>query len=414
MGNLRVKAFNPLQSFLAGQQGRTQFDENNQAQQVLQLQQQLAQQGGGLNNPITQQIAALSSDPLTAFQNLSNSRQKAFVEDASRGARFIRGGQPERALQLAQNRREDLVKLNADTSDTDFVIQGITQGMQSGDFSQVLASLDQAAGIKTSELRKSPGQREFESLLKDLPEDKRKSAILVKLGLSPRAVGNAAQTIAKDDLTDLVANSQAVIRQRTKFAEMTGSSRAKAIDKGFERLVKIDTGIRNIDKAVAALESGAGVGAIESLLPSFRAASITLDNIQKSMALDVIGAVTFGALSKGELDLAKEVALPTGLDTPQLIEHLRRKKSAQLKLRKYFNDQIQFLDQGGTIAGFLREQERNQGGNLVQPTTQPTAQVQQPQEQLSGPQVQEGATATNPQTGEKLIFRNGQWVPANG
>jgi hypothetical protein len=28
--------------------------------------------------------------------------------------------------------------------------------------------------------------------------------------------------------------------------------------------------------------------------------------------------------------------------------------------------------------------------------------------------VQEGATATNPQTGQKIIFRGGQWVPAGG
>ena len=79
------------------------------------------------------------------------------------------------------------------------------------------------------------------------------------------------------------------------------------------------------------------------------------------MALDVIGSVTFGALSKGELDLAKEVALPTGLNTPQLIEYLQRRKVAQEKLREYFNEQVQFLDQGGTIAGFLREKERGTG-----------------------------------------------------
>ncbi len=80
-----------------------------------------------------------------------------------------------------------------------------------------------------------------------------------------------------------------------------------------------------------------------SFLPSFKAASVELDNIQKSMALDVIGATTFGALSEGELNLAKEVALPTGLDTPQLIDHLNKRKEAQNKLRDYYSEQIQFL-----------------------------------------------------------------------
>ena len=140
----------------------------------------------------------------------------------------------------------------------------------------------------------------------------------------------------------MIGDASAKIKQREKFAERTGISRAKAIDKGFESIVKIDAGLRNIDRAIGALDSGAGVGAIQQFLPSIRASSVSLDNIQKRMALDVIGAVTFGALSKGELDLAKEVALPTGLDTPELIQHLRERKAAREKLRNYFNKRIQF------------------------------------------------------------------------
>lgn len=225
--------------------------------------------------------------------------------------------------------------------------------------------------MKASELDiKMPGgsgevgteQRFFESKLEGLTEDQKNEAVLVDLGLSGRAVSSADITIAEsEELTNQVANSKATIGQRKKFGELTGSSRASAIDKGFEKIVKIDTAVRNIDGAISVLESGAGVGAIEKFLPSFKAASVELDNIQNSMALDVIGSVTFGALSKGELDLAKEVALPTGLNTPQLIEYLQRRKVAQEKLREYFNEQVQFLDQGGTIAGFLREKERGTG-----------------------------------------------------
>lgn len=157
--------------------------------------------------------------------------------------------------------------------------------------------------------------------------------------------------------TEVVAKSKAEIAQRVKFETLTGASRAKTIDEGFEKIEKINLGILNIDKAINAVKAGAGVGAIESRFPSLRAASVELDNIQKRMALDVVGATTFGALSKGELDLSKEVALPTKLDTNELIDHLQRKKIAQEKLRAYFNEQIQFLDQGGTVAGFLRKKK---------------------------------------------------------
>jgi len=207
---------------------------------------------------------------------------------------------------------------------------------------------------------KGTSQLEFESLTEGLSDEQAEEAVLIKLGISPRAVSSADITIAEsEELTDQVANSKSIIAERKKFAELTGSSRAQAIDKGFERILKIDTAVGNIDNAIRVLESGAGVGAIEKYLPSFKAASVELDNIQNSMALDVVGAVTFGALSKGELDLAKEVALPTGLNTQELIEYLQNRRVAQGKLREYFNEQIQFLDQGGTIAGFLREKERD-------------------------------------------------------
>jgi len=246
--------------------------------------------------------------------------------------------------------------------------------IQQGKFTELNENLDNLhkVGVETGFLKAGKGteQSAFESLVKGLPEDQQLEARLIKLGINPKAVGNADMTIAKsEELTDLVADSKAVIGERKKFGELTGSSRAQAIDKGFERIVKIDAGVRNIGRAIDVLNTGAGVGAIEKWLPSFRSASVELDNIQGSMALDVVGAVTFGALSKGELDLAKAVALPTGLDTPELITYLQKKKAAQEKLRTYFNDQVQHLDKGGTIASFLRSKERE--AEAAAPAQQP-------------------------------------------
>jgi hypothetical protein len=216
-------------------------------------------------------------------------------------------------------------------------------------------------GFQAAEGQGGAEQQFFESLIEGLPKKEQKKAIAIKLGLKGRAVSNAVlSAIASGDIGNL-SDAKAQIRQAEKFAELTGVSRAKAIDKGVDRILKIDSGIKNIDRAIVAVRAGAGVGAIEKNFPSLKAASVELDNIQKSMALDVIGAVTFGALSKGELDLAKEVALPTGLNSDELIQHLQNRKAAQEKLRAYFNEQIQFLDKGGTVAGFLRQKEREQG-----------------------------------------------------
>jgi len=201
-------------------------------------------------------------------------------------------------------------------------------------------------------------QREFKSLTEGLTDEQKKEAALIDLGLSPRAVGSAVQTITDKGIADEIGKTEATISQRKKFGEMTGASRAKTIDKGFERIVKIDSGIRNIDRAIAIIKSGAGTGAVQKFLPSFRAASVELDQVKNEMALDVIGGVTLGAISEAELDLVKLVALPIGLDGQPLIDHLEKRKAAQTKIRAYFKEQIDFLDSGGTIAGFLREKER--------------------------------------------------------
>ncbi len=222
-------------------------------------------------------------------------------------------------------------------------------------------------------------QREFAGLTEGLTPGQKQEAKLIELGLSPRAVGSAIQTISDKGIAEEIGDVEATIKERAKFGELTGSSRARAIDSGFERIGKITQNISNLDRAIAAVEAGAGTGAIEKRFPSIRAAAVELDQIQGELALDVIGAVTFGALSEGELNLAKQIALPTGLDGPQLIQHLQDRKAAQEKLRGYFSEQVNFLDQGGSVAGFLRDKER-QGQQAPQAATQPAqAQAQQAQ-----------------------------------
>ncbi|MBL4622903.1 MAG: hypothetical protein JKY89_10935 [Immundisolibacteraceae bacterium] len=368
--------FNPVASFSQGQQAGQALQQQQRQQQINALQQGIAQQAGqGAFSPSQsldfQELTAL--DPQRAgqvastFRGLSKDRQKAYFDDVVSARNMVANNNMQGAIDLFTDRRSAIVNLNGDTSGTDAVLTK----MASGDSAGVLRGLDSAkeAGVQLGFLkdteaeaikRKTAGEREFESLTGGLTDDQKKEATLIKLGLSPRAVGSAIQTISDQGLADQIGKVKATIKQREKFGELTATRRSKVIDNGFSKIEKINAGILNIDRAITVLNSGAGVGAIQKFLPSFKASSVELDNIQKSMALDVIGSVTFGALSEGELNLAKEVALPTGLDTPQLIDHLNRRKSAQEKLRSYYSEQINFLDQGGTVAGFLRSKEREQ------------------------------------------------------
>ncbi len=356
--------------FLRGRQARQQnqlFEQQLAQQQQRQAQKQQTQDLSGKilsGEEVDANLKTLFQKNPEAADNILNSLGLLDQRKRDQAANFafdlVNTAPADRAGKI-NARAQSLQSQGRDPSDT---LQLLGQPAEQQD--QALRTIQQAALSNKERLSLQKKERkiesasltEFNELTSDLSQEEKQQATLIKLGLSPRAVGSSLQTITDRGIQDQIGDASATIKQREKFGELTGSSRAKTIDQGFERIQKIDTGIGNIDRAIAAINSGAGVGSIEKFLPSFKAASVELDNIQGSMALDVIGAVTFGALSEGELNLAKQVALPTGLDTAELVKYLGDRKVAQEKLRTYFNDQIQFLDQGGTVAGFLREKER--------------------------------------------------------
>ena len=245
--------------------------------------------------------------------------------------------------------------------------------------------LDPEAMEKYNELNKtedgstdlSADMNSFNELIKDMTLEQQKLARQVKAGVKARPVSNAEMTAIKDGSITSYSDYKTKQKEREKFAEATGASRARIIDKSFEKIGKINASIGNIDRAINAINEGAGTGVIEKHWPSIKAASVELENIRNSMALDVVGATTFGALSQGELDLAKDVALPTGLDGPELLTYLGKKRDAQNKLKTQYEDLLQHLDQGGTEASFVRMKKRE--GLQQQPAQQPAQPQQAPQ-----------------------------------
>jgi len=100
---------------------------------------------------------------------------------------------------------------------------------------------------------------------------------------------------------------------------------------------------------------GANSGQLADLLPNWKASTIALENVKNRLGLDVVGSVTFGALSESELNMALNTALPTNLPEADLIKWLDDKIKAQNKLMAYLNDQAIFLSDGDkTVGDWLR------------------------------------------------------------
>ena len=98
-------------------------------------------------------------------------------------------------------------------------------------------------------------------------------------------------------------------------------------------------------------EEDANTGVIMARLPNWKASTIALENAKNRLGLDVVGSVTFGALSESELNLALNTALPTNLSEEALIDWIDRKIMAQNKLMAYMTEQAQFLSSGDRTIG---------------------------------------------------------------
>jgi hypothetical protein len=174
--------------------------------------------------------------------------------------------------------------------------------------------------------------------------------------------------IKASDLKYIEAREKAKLQPKIEAAPLIagateqGKQSVIASGKAFETLAKVGQSIANIDDAILQIDNGANTGPIISMLPSFTAASVNLDNVQRRMGLDVIGNVTFGALSKGELDLALATALPTKLDPVSLKNWLTTKKLAQQKLARYVSKAAIYLGTpGNTVASWAKLQKGNTG-----------------------------------------------------
>ena len=172
------------------------------------------------------------------------------------------------------------------------------------------------------------------------------------------AEGSELTGLARSQAIRDSENFGAEIQTRRAQGRGLGELSAKQVGQAFAEVGKIKRNIGNIDEAIAAIDAGANTGVIASKLPNVTAASIQLANVRQQLGLDIIGSVTFGALSEGELNLALDTALPTGLEPKELRKFLVNKKNSQTKLSNYLTEQATYLSKSGnTLSGWLEKVE---------------------------------------------------------
>ena len=188
----------------------------------------------------------------------------------------------------------------------------------------------------------------------NLDADDQEKVRRIALGLEPRAVGNANMTLAAGDARvtpEQVAQAAGTVRA----GEAAGSAAIQASQDAQKQVSAARSTIAAIDKAIEAIDEGASSGVIQSFFPSIRESTLRLEQARNLLGLEIIGATTFGALSKGELDLALQTAVPD-LPPAELKKWLLDKRAAQEKLgQEYLNAAIFLGTPGNTPAMYMQQ-----------------------------------------------------------
>lgn len=367
--------FNPLAALLSGQQARTQFDINAQQQQAIQLQNQLAEQAGqgGFNPLFSQQFAqlgaldpGLSSNIVSNFLNLSDERKGAFFKDAQKANKLLDQNRVQDIIQLGQNRRRDLLNLdpNADTSDTDLVIGFAQQGLQTGDFSQLRGSLEQAIDLGIdqgflkdplgSKIKISSEQTFFNELTKDLSSNRKRLAADIRLGLKARAGTSAQERLGQDvGLTEGVALSQASIAAAKETAKLTSQLKLKpriqkavalataeanliadnkSLANSNEKALKVyNVGMKSLATSLEATETGIIVGSILPLTVKAQSAEGAIA-IMAPLLKKMFRTAGEGIFTDKDQELLMKM-IPTRSDKPGAIKFKLRALDAIIRVK---------------------------------------------------------------------------------
>lgn len=129
-----------------------------------------------------------------------------------------------------------------------------------------------------------------------------------------------------------------------------------------EQAELVGSTIRNLGSAIQAIDEGAQSGIVYNMLPNVTRASAELANAKQRLGLDVIGSVTFGALSEGEMKLAMDTAVPQNLGPKELREWLTQKREAQTKMHAALMEASAHFANGGTMAEYVRKVQGEQSG----------------------------------------------------
>lgn len=163
-----------------------------------------------------------------------------------------------------------------------------------------------------------------------------------------RAEGTRLSSLELDpqiEFATTTAGNEANIQTggNARAAEALGGEQSNMVVSAIAGASAASSSMSTIREAIAAIDAGAASGILSGYIPTITQSTASLENAMNRMGLDVIGSVTFGALSEAELRIAMETAAPRSLRPDVLKPWLEARLKALEQIRAAQLDQAEFL-----------------------------------------------------------------------
>jgi hypothetical protein len=343
--------------------------------------------------------------------------------DGSYIRRDLASGDLKTAISRMEQRNRRIIEAGGDNQHT----QQWLAALSSGDPAQI-----QAVGAEMAEIERayqqygggggmggaSAAEREFQAMTAGMSPQDVEKARRIAMGLDPRAMGSSSITIAQQGLTDPVAASQGVIAgsvagaQQAQKAAYAGDIAANAAAGANAADMGMTGAPARADVEAAVAQAKAQVDAEANQNATARANAIALDGYNAAMSgLEQALGNTAAGYFAGRVP-------PVGADA-QIAEGSIAAMAPVLKQLFRVSGEGVFTDKDQQLLLDMvpkrtdeTEAQKAKISNINAIVRAKLGQGAQAQQSQPVPQTNpmEGKTAVNPQTGQRLIMRDGQWV----
>lgn len=304
-------------------------------------------------------------------QQQLGSQDQARISSIVNGAVQLNNIQsPQGKIEFLNQRRQQLQQAGIGTEDTDEALALANQGR----WDELNAMTQRAIGIGQN-IQRTSKQQELDQFL-SMPENTEQERIAKKqVGQAIGAISKHLSAQERADIQQLVgdikagqavdvAEGKADVELKTKpnieKQKLLAKDSAKLSTEIFSRMEGVEENIRNMKEGIRLVDEGAATGPVNKWLPSLKETTVKLDNLKNRLGLDVIGSVTFGALSAGELKVAFDTAVPANLRGEALKSWFQERIDAQEKLFASLEDAGIFLSEDGATIPKLMARRRQQ------------------------------------------------------